>query len=596
EVPNFNNRRQVTTPNPIPDGCSLFTNSQLGIAQRLPGWNSFLNQVASGLGVAVNSWKEMHLGWDTFISSTNGVQTYLCPKGSKINWNWGLTNACNVNHNVDKFVGTPVDVTYTAKITTTLGVQTTMTHSLNNEFGLAFEAGGKFGLPVVAEGEVKTTVSWKINVGDAKAVTDSILVTQEIDGYLPYQHGANCSMDLSLQVCKYSGDGTLPILATGYVWFVFSQQVQGHWSWGFLLDAYLPNEEDRTYRTPVHSDVSSFGSGTAVTTCDNGSTQTGPNASPDTLPQKQAVSFIYQVPSAGVYAPIYMTGGNSKNVLDFPQYPSGGPALNGTVLILNPYDSNSPSQLFTFILSPDQYTYHIIHQQTGYCVDAPVNSIGAGIQLSVCDNINTYASGTQRWVLQSTSLNNGGFDVVNFGNGKCLTDWGGNRNFGDEIALYDCAASGQAWFVPSTSVPNLKWTFTLNGVNKRVLSFPTSHGQASPAGTPLQLASPDPGNHPSQQFKIVLSNDLTNYNILHLGTGYCVEVLNNGLTDGSTVVLNPCNPYGQDNQRWNYRPSAIGGFEVYGIQSDKCLNDYGGNHAVGDVIKIFDCASAGQSW
>ncbi|KAJ3285920.1 hypothetical protein HDU76_008052, partial [Blyttiomyces sp. JEL0837] len=44
-------RRQVTTPNPIPSGCSLFDNNHLNIAERLPGWQKFLQAVASDLGV-----------------------------------------------------------------------------------------------------------------------------------------------------------------------------------------------------------------------------------------------------------------------------------------------------------------------------------------------------------------------------------------------------------------------------------------------------------------------------------------------------------------------------------------------------------------
>ncbi|KAJ3314022.1 hypothetical protein HDU76_002501, partial [Blyttiomyces sp. JEL0837] len=335
-------RRQVTTPNVIPKGCSLFDNSHMNIAERLPGWQKFLQIVANDLGVGVNSWSELHLGWDQFISATDGEQTYLCPDGSRVNWNWDLTNACVVDKTTAIFVGSGVDVTYTARVGADLGTSATVTHTLSNkshtlshvalrtskEFGISIEASGKFALPEAAEASFKVTVGWKITSTSSQGTTDTQALHQEIVGILPYQHGKTCAMDLELSVCQYSGNGNLP----------------GHWNWAYKIDHFLPDDNDRTFNSHVHADISSFGTGRAITTCDDGSYHTGPNSNLAAFPMAQSLNFVYQMPSRSQYAPIFLTEGNQINnmVLDFPQ-----PPVAGTNLIINPQNLGSASQQFT---------------------------------------------------------------------------------------------------------------------------------------------------------------------------------------------------------------------------------------------------------
>ncbi|KAJ3275078.1 hypothetical protein HDU76_010650, partial [Blyttiomyces sp. JEL0837] len=63
----------------------------------------------------------------------------------------------------------------------------------------------------------------------------------------------------------------------------------------------------------------------------------------------------------------------------------------------------------------------------------------------------------------------------------------------------------------------------------------------------------------------------------------------------ASVGLWTCSP-DAPNQMWSLRPSDIGvGYHVVGKQSGLCLNDWGGNRAVGDVVKLYDCASSGQA-
>ncbi|KAJ3314021.1 hypothetical protein HDU76_002500 [Blyttiomyces sp. JEL0837] len=584
--------RQVTTPNQIPDGCSLFDNSHLNIAERLPGWRTFLQIVANDLGVGVNSWSELHLGWDHFITATDGEQTYLCPDGSRVNWNWDLTNACVVNKNTDTFVGNDINVAYNANVKASLGTSVTVTHTLSNEFGLLFETGGKAGIPKVAEGEYRRKFSWKITSTDSEGTTDTKLVTQDITGSLPYQGGKTCYMDIELSVCRYSGSGNLPIIATGWVWFVFRDQVKGHWNWAYKIDHFLPDDNDRTYNSPVNADISSFGSGKTISTCDDGSFHTGPNTNLAAFPITQSLNFVYQVPPPSNYGPIFLTEGDQSNnmVLDFPQ-----PPVAGTNLIINPQNLGSASQQFTLQIADDNFNYNIVHQQTGFCADAPTPSGGGAVLLNPCNN-----AASQKWSLQYTTLHGGGYDVINVqAKGMCLNDYYGQSKQGDVIRLNDCATGGQAWFIPKYLIPEIKYIVSLVGSQARVMEFNTTHGTPSAMGTPLTINIPDPGYASSQLFKFIPTGDGVNYFIHHLATGLCVDALggsNGGNVSGASVGLWTCSP-DAPNQMWSLRPSDVGvGYHVVGKQSGLCLNDWGGDRAVGDVIKLFDCASSGQAW
>ncbi|KAJ3277454.1 hypothetical protein HDU76_010358, partial [Blyttiomyces sp. JEL0837] len=263
-------------------------------------------------------------------------------------------------------------VAYSANIKTSLGTSATVTHTLSNEFGITIEAGGKMGLPLVAEGEVKVKTSWKITSTDSHGTTDTKAVTQEITGNLPYQGGKTCTMDLELSVCKYTGSGALPIIATGWVWFVFGDQVKGHWNWGYNIESYI-NEYERTYNSQVNADISSFGQGKALTTCDDGSYHTGPNNNLAALPMLQSLNFAYQVPPPSPNGPIFLTAANAAQssgvVLDFPQ-----PPVAGANLIINQQVIGSATQQFTLKIADDGFNYNIVHQQTGYCADATTPS------------------------------------------------------------------------------------------------------------------------------------------------------------------------------------------------------------------------------
>ncbi|KAJ3314020.1 hypothetical protein HDU76_002499 [Blyttiomyces sp. JEL0837] len=166
-----------------------------------------------------------------------------------------------------------------------------------------------------------------------------------------------------------------------------------------------------------------------------------------------------------------------------------------------------------------------------------------------------------------------------------MNDYGGGHNAGDVVRLYDCANGGQAWFIPKDLIPEIKYVVSLVGTQARVMDFNTTHGTPSAMGTPLSINSPDPGYASSQLFKFIPSGDGVNYSIYHMATGLCVDALggvNGGNVAGAPVGL------------WTLTLVLV--YHVMGQQSGLCLNNYGGAHAVGDVVKLYDCATGGQAW
>ncbi|KAJ3276311.1 hypothetical protein HDU76_010541, partial [Blyttiomyces sp. JEL0837] len=93
--------------------------------------------------------------------------------------------------------------------------------------------------------------------------------------------------------------------------------------------------------------------------------------------------------------------------------------------------------------------------------------------------------------------------------------------------------------------------------------FPSPNGNPAAAGTPLQLFPYKDGQN--QFYKLVPTDEYRDdnyYTIVNLQTGYCVDALNRGTTNGISIVS---------------------------MMSNRCLNDYGGGRGAGDKIALWDC-------
>ncbi|KAJ3298175.1 hypothetical protein HDU76_006481 [Blyttiomyces sp. JEL0837] len=255
-----------------------------------------------------------------------------------------------------------------------------------------------------------------------------------------------------------------------------------------------------------------------------------------------------------VYSVIQIAGGN---VIDFPS-PNGQPAAAGTQLYLYPYNGGN-KQFYRFVptnqYGDDNY-YTIVNLNTGYCLDTLNRGTGNGAAVGLFNCV--AAAENQIWSLKPF---NGGYLIVSMMSNRCLNDYGGARASGDNIALFDC----------NTDDVNSLWNINDAAM---VLDFPSFNGPAA-ARTQLQLYSNNGGQ--AQQYGFVPTSD-GYYNVINQETGYCLDVSNNKVDNGSPVALFTCN--GQANQKWSVQPKGLyaGSIPawVVGKQSGRCLNAFGG--------------------
>ncbi|KAJ3319857.1 hypothetical protein HDU76_000432 [Blyttiomyces sp. JEL0837] len=229
--------------------------------------------------------------------------------------------------------------------------------------------------------------------------------------------------------------------------------------------------------------------------------------------------------------------------------------------------------------------------QTGYCVDALGRGTGNGAAVGLFNCV--AGAENQIWSLKPF---NGGYLIVSMMSNRCLNDYGGARASGDKIAIFDCLTDAQnsqsiVWNINDAAIG--KFWSQLRSQKNQVIDFPSPNGP-SPAGTQLQLYSNNGGQ--AQQYRFVPTND-GYFNVVNQETGYCLDVSNNKVDNGSPVALFTCN--GQDNQKWSVKPKGLyaGSIPAWivGKQSGRCLNAFGATFNQGDKIVIWDCVENNDS-
>ncbi|KAJ3308264.1 hypothetical protein HDU76_004047 [Blyttiomyces sp. JEL0837] len=301
-----------------------------------------------------------------------------------------------------------------------------------------------------------------------------------------------------------------------------------------------------------------------------------------------AVSIVIAAPAiykrdGDYYSEVVLQPGGL--VLDFPT-PNGQPSPEYTQLQICT-ETGGDNQFFKFVPT-DQYGddnyYNIIHYQTGYCVDALSfgTDNGAAVGLYHCNG-----KENQIWSLNPV---NGGYFIVSMMSNRCLNDLGGARNSGDQVGLWDCSTDPQyydnyVWNINEVAIGHF-WS-QLGSSNNLVLDFPSFNGPSAP-GTQLQLYSSNGGQ--AQQFRFEPTDD-GYFTVINQETGYCLDVSNSAIDNGSPVALFTCN--GQDNQKWSVNSKGLyaSGIPAWVVakQSGRCLNDHGGQFNQGDQIVIWDC-------
>lgn len=114
-------------------------------------------------------------------------------------------------------------------------------------FAIGTSISTKFSFPEIVEvsAEISTTSTFTNTQGEAHTVGADQRTLQRIEQ--PVDEGqSDCQVSLMTKSCSITGKGSMKMIAQGMLWFEYEDRTQGHYKWGLVMEAILPNVDDRS--------------------------------------------------------------------------------------------------------------------------------------------------------------------------------------------------------------------------------------------------------------------------------------------------------------------------------------------------------------
>ncbi|KAJ6536700.1 hypothetical protein DFH09DRAFT_1369276 [Mycena vulgaris] len=245
--------------------------------QQMPGWGTLAAQAQAnwGSGSATISTNPQAWADHGAIVCMNGRADANPPKIVAT----GTPNCADSSQKTD---GQFINVAGAVSLTGNEGTLSSSTSTVTKESAL----GG--GVTVAAEvdfpllAKFTTTVSLQTTFTNslAKATTSGTNTQQGRTFTINPTAGQTCHLEYQAQSCTVSGTGTIPFVASGWAWWTYKAKVKDHWNWALLMEAYIPNEADRSSNMEIKVDMSSSTNSNYSAICTGGSGSGGAAPAP----------------------------------------------------------------------------------------------------------------------------------------------------------------------------------------------------------------------------------------------------------------------------------------------------------------------------
>ncbi|KAL1706295.1 hypothetical protein EV121DRAFT_201734 [Schizophyllum commune] len=168
---------------------------------------------------------------DTTITGTNGTATVSETTGTKFSSSQTVSEQSSIAIG-EKFTGIKVKIPKKiSNITSPTYVEATFTNTL------------------------ATTEASEVNQQSTQSV--SIAVAD----------GKTCKVNFDVSTCTAQGEGQVPFVATGWVWFEYDDKTEGHYKWALKIDDVLSNKDDRSTFLKFNAQVKSDTNGEYKAEC-----------------------------------------------------------------------------------------------------------------------------------------------------------------------------------------------------------------------------------------------------------------------------------------------------------------------------------------
>ncbi|EJD54656.1 hypothetical protein AURDEDRAFT_156435 [Auricularia subglabra TFB-10046 SS5] len=206
--------------------------------QKLPGWGAIHDYAADNWGSK----------WDTIDANPSeyrdrGAQVCISGDATPVTLDTDPSCQTQTQTTDGNIVGT--DGTITLQATEGTISQTTVTVTQESSIAAGATISAKFSIPALAEltTEITSTITLTNTLSTANSFTSSNTQQQSIA--IANKEGKTCNLTFDVQTCDATGHGQQRMVATGWVWFYYGKQRDGHYKWAVNMDEVLPDEEQR---------------------------------------------------------------------------------------------------------------------------------------------------------------------------------------------------------------------------------------------------------------------------------------------------------------------------------------------------------------
>jgi len=231
------------------DTTGTCTNLSTTEAQTLPGWNQIVQYAKTNWGSGSYNLATNPPDYPTYpaLVCING-QTQLSFTGTPQCQNTtnavsGGVKGTNGSVQMTETTGFTATSTFTVESASTLGISSTLEATV--------------GVPDIDEVKASFTMSAEITNTNTQSYSPSYSSTQSTSVTFDSNDGQTCNVSQGMQTCTLQATGKIQYLASGFVWFNYNSQTNGHYKWAASIDTVLTNTADRSSYATIQGSVES---------------------------------------------------------------------------------------------------------------------------------------------------------------------------------------------------------------------------------------------------------------------------------------------------------------------------------------------------
>ncbi|KAJ7221298.1 hypothetical protein GGX14DRAFT_429403 [Mycena pura] len=211
--------------------------------QKLPGWNTLKS-------TAENNWGKGSYNVVTNDKDYPDSPAQICVSTDIVNivpdGNPSASSSCNTQSSASD--GQQVGTNGTIALTHQEGTESTTTSTVTKETSIStgVSVSAEVGFPDIADVTTAFTFTGTFTNSLSTATSSTNDQTSTATVTQSNSAGKMCHLEFTTQTCTITGTGKIRMLGTGWVWFEYNDQTQGHYKWALSIDSTLTNQDDRS--------------------------------------------------------------------------------------------------------------------------------------------------------------------------------------------------------------------------------------------------------------------------------------------------------------------------------------------------------------